>query len=312
MRRAQKKQAEDFLQVLGQAHDEIKKSMECGDLPMALELLGQCQQGAIQLGTLIETTEGEGFVTVVILEEYCELVYQIFEQVSREQEVDILSRYQQLCQLYNRIVDSVRLDIKVRLEAVFLPYKASMWDSLESVWQAADADPDCDAYVIPIPYYDKNSDGSFGQRHYEIRQYPKYVPVVRYEDYDFEKRRPDMIFIHNPYPDESSQLLLFRSALYKGGLRISHIYGFDCRFERKGFRIQLSKQQHLVQVFPGDHIRRCIGQPFRYLFHITNILDLLFYFPCRKRKGLFLGYNAEGFQPHLCKFLHIHLINPLK
>ena len=29
-----------------------------------------------------------------------------------------------------------------------------MWDSLESVWQAADADPDCDAYVVPIPYYD--------------------------------------------------------------------------------------------------------------------------------------------------------------
>lgn len=218
MRRAQKKQAEDFLQVLGQAHDEIKKSMECGDLPMALELLGQCQQGAIQLGTLIETTEGEGFVTVVILEEYCELVYQIFEQVSREQEVDILSRYQQLCQLFNRIVDSVRLDIKVRLEAVFLPYKASMWDSLESVWQAADADPDCDAYVIPIPYYDKNSDGSFGQRHYEIRQYPKYVPVVRYEDYDFEKRRPDMIFIHNPY-DEYNYVTSVNPFFYSHNLK---------------------------------------------------------------------------------------------
>ena len=27
---------------------------------------------------------------------------------------------------------------------------------LESVWQAADSDPYCDAYVIPIPYYDKN------------------------------------------------------------------------------------------------------------------------------------------------------------
>ena len=46
--------------------------------------------------------------------------------------------------------------IKVWMEAIFLPYKASMWDSLESVWKAADADPECDAYVIPIPYYDKN------------------------------------------------------------------------------------------------------------------------------------------------------------
>ncbi len=76
-----------------------------------------------------------------------------------------------------------------------------MWDSLESVWKAADEDPECDAYVIPIPYYDKNPDGSFREQHYEGGQYPEYVPVVWYEDYDFEKRRPDMIFIHNPYDD---------------------------------------------------------------------------------------------------------------
>ena len=218
MRKAQKKQAEDFLQVLGQAHDEIKNSMECGDRSMALELLEQCQQGAIQLGTLIETTEGEGFVTVGILEEYCELVYRIFEQLSQDQEVNSEENDQRLCQLLNRITDSVRSDIKVRLEAVFLPYKASMWDSLESVWQAADADPDCDAYVIPIPYYDKNSDGSFGQRHYELRQYPKYVPVVRYEDYDFEKRRPDMIFIHNPY-DEYNYVTSVHPFFYSQSLK---------------------------------------------------------------------------------------------
>ena len=38
--------------------------------------------------------------------------------------------------------------MKVRKEVVFLPYKASMWDSLESVWKAAEEDPDCVAYVF--------------------------------------------------------------------------------------------------------------------------------------------------------------------
>ena len=37
--------------------------------------------------------------------------------------------------------------------AVFLPYKASMWTSLESIWKAANRDPNCDNYVVPIPYY---------------------------------------------------------------------------------------------------------------------------------------------------------------
>lgn len=40
--------------------------------------------------------------------------------------------------------------------------KASMWDSLESVWKTTDQDPDCDAYVIPIPYFDRTANGSFG------------------------------------------------------------------------------------------------------------------------------------------------------
>lgn len=74
-----------------------------------------------------------------------------------------------------------------------------MWDSLESVWKAADEDENCDAYVIPIPYYDKNPDGSFREMHYEADQYPAYVPITRYDTYDFEKHRPDMIYIHNLY-----------------------------------------------------------------------------------------------------------------
>lgn len=35
--------------------------------------------------------------------------------------------------------------------------------------------------------------------HYEGDQYPEYVPVTWYRDYDIEGRKPDMIFIHNPY-----------------------------------------------------------------------------------------------------------------
>jgi len=85
------------------------------------------------------------------------------------------------------------------LEVVFLPYKACMFDSLESIWAAADADPECRAYVIPIPYYDKNPDGSFGEMHCERDLYPDYVPVTDWQTYNIEEHRPDIIFIHNPY-----------------------------------------------------------------------------------------------------------------
>ncbi|MCI9336290.1 MAG: hypothetical protein HFH93_01925 [Lachnospiraceae bacterium] len=201
MRKAQKQQAEDFIKVLGEAHDEIRKAIEKKNISAAMSLLADCQDGAIALGNLIESSEGEDFPTTALLETYCEQVYRLYEDLEKGLPIGAGKAYKGLRRQLFKIDSSVKNEIRVRTEAVFLPYKASMWDSLESVWKAADEDPDCDAYVIPIPYYDKNPDGSFRELHYEGGEYPKDVPVVWYEDYDFETRRPDMIFIHNPYDD---------------------------------------------------------------------------------------------------------------
>lgn len=201
MRAEQKKKAEDFLGLLEAAHDEICKAVEKNDISAALTLLEDCQNGALALGNMIEEIEGEEFVTVSILEEYCDQVYQIYESIAESGTAGINKIHKTLRKYWVQILNSVKHDIRETKEAVFLPYKASMWDSLESVWQAADDDPDCEAFVIPIPYYDRKPDGSFGELHYELEDYPEDVPVIKYEEYDFETRKPDMIFIHNPYDD---------------------------------------------------------------------------------------------------------------
>lgn len=201
MKKADKKKAEEFAGVMQRAHVAVKKMLEANNRASALELLEQCQNYAISLGQQIESVEGEGFVTVTLLEGYCELVYQIYEEVLNLPRLNANAVHNRLSKELIKVGNSIRNDIHVRTEAVFLPYKASMWDSLESVWRAADEDPDCDAYVIPIPYYDKNPDGSFRQVHDERDQYPEDVPITNFEDYDFAERRPDMIFIHNPYDD---------------------------------------------------------------------------------------------------------------
>ncbi len=199
MRKAQKQQAEELVRQMEEAHDQIKKFIEQGSIPLAMELLEDCQNGGITIGTLTEKTEGEGHPTVLLLEEYCELVYRTHEDLAAHQQINASKVYKVLRQKLIKVANSIKNDIRVRTEAVFLPYKASMWDSLESVWMAADADENCDAYVIPIPYYDKNPDGSFREMHYEADQYPDYVPVTRYDAFDFEVHRPDAIYIHNAY-----------------------------------------------------------------------------------------------------------------
>jgi len=199
MRKKQKQQAEELIRQFEQAHEQIKTDISEKNIQSAMDLLSVCQDGGISLGTFIEQTEGEGHSLISLLEEYCELVYEIYQSLAEGKELSANNAYKRLRQKLIKISNGFRNDIKIRIEAVFLPYKASMWDSLESVWQAAAADPDCDAYVIPIPYYDKNPDGSFRKMHYEGGLYPDYVPITKYDEFDFGAHHPDMIFIHNPY-----------------------------------------------------------------------------------------------------------------
>ena len=207
MRKAQKKQIEEMITLMAEAQAEIKNAIRKKNISLALDLLEQCQQAAIQVGTSIDTLEGEGHPTVTLLEQYCELVYKLHEELAGgalKPGADAAAYAElKLDSLWKQINQSVAEEIPVRLEVVFCPYKAAMWDSLESVWKAAAEDPNCDAYVIPIPYFDKLPNGAFAEEHYEGLEYPEYVPITYYKSYNFEERRPDMVFIHNPYDENN-------------------------------------------------------------------------------------------------------------
>ena len=170
------------------------------------------------MGDTIEKSEGEGFITVKLLEDYCEKLYEVSRSMEEGGSFGGDKAEKVLGRALNRIRNSINNDIPERIETVFLPYKASMWDSLESVWRKADSDPACDAYVIPIPYYDRNPDGSFREEHYEGLDYPRDVPVINYRDYDFEGRHPDRIYIHNPY-DEGNYVTSVHPFFYSKHLR---------------------------------------------------------------------------------------------
>ena len=216
MERYKKKDMLQAVDTLLKANDAIVKTVRSNPQGAA-EALVQCQESAIALGTYIDTL-GEKYTGLVrVLEDYCENIFQMSENLPDENLCRKESKkiQKQLTGLQN----SIKYDLpEDRKEVVFLPYKASMWDSLESVWKAADADENTDAYVIPIPYFDKNPDGSFKEEHYEGDQYPKYVPIIRYDAYDLEARRPDIIYIHNPY-DECNHVTSVHPYFYAKNLK---------------------------------------------------------------------------------------------
>lgn len=91
--------------------------------------------------------------------------------------------------------------ISTKLEVAFFPYKASMADSLQSIWEAAMKDSNCDTVICPIPYFDRLPDGTFGEMHYEGDAYPADLPLVHWQIYDVEARHPNIIFVHAPYDE---------------------------------------------------------------------------------------------------------------
>lgn len=199
MKRYKKKDLLQIVSTFVQVNDSITRAAASTVLFEVEEGFAKCQETAINLGSYLETRNDMDYTPMVsILEDYCENLYQMGVNIRDESQCRKLAKKirKQLIQLQNAITYDMPPDKK---EVVFLPYKASMWDSLESVWRAAQEDQQCDAYVIPIPYYDKNPDGSFREEHYEGDLYPKNVPITRYDGYDFEERKPDIIYIHNAY-----------------------------------------------------------------------------------------------------------------
>ena len=126
MRIMHQKQALEFVKLLEQANKEIKTSIERQDITGAKGLLADCQDGAIQLGNLIEATEGEDFQGIPLIETYCELVYRIHEGFDGEEKADPGRIFKTLRQQLIKIENSIKNDVKIRKEVVFLPYKASI------------------------------------------------------------------------------------------------------------------------------------------------------------------------------------------
>lgn len=217
MRKYHQEKVLELIKTLKEAQRELARLQAEKDSRVLFALLADCQDFALHIGQYIDNNEGEGTKTVALLEKYCDILY--FASVAAEKSEDMTQHIDALRAQLGQIEDSVKTELKQnRIEIAFLPYKASMWDSFESIWLAANADPGCDAYVVAIPYFDKNPNGTLGRMHYEGNQYPSHVPIVDWESYNMEERRPDIIITHNPY-DEDNLITSVHPHFYSKRLR---------------------------------------------------------------------------------------------
>lgn len=157
-------------------------------------LIADTQDLCIELGTLIETVKGEGHKTVKIIEKHCENLYILYQKLSNPpiDLSDVTNSFVMLC-------ESIDNDILNKKEVVFIPFNGKYWDSLQKTYFNYKNNPEYDVYVMPVPYFYKNYDGSLYDIQYDISTYPSDISLVDYQSFQLEFRKPDVIVIQNPY-----------------------------------------------------------------------------------------------------------------
>ena len=189
-----------LLDTMEEIHGEITKAV---DADTRLELLTDCQNGAMVIGNALEQDQkehpamyGDNQSIVSELEGYCEKIYEISrrESVSSDQ-----------TELLGTITNTVRKRIEkmpLRIKVAFFPYKAEMWDALESIYLAAKEDERCDTKVVVVPYQEYREETKSWENRYEGDRFED-VEVTFYGDYDPQKEQPDVAYIHYPYDDQN-------------------------------------------------------------------------------------------------------------
>ena len=199
MRKRKKEQILSLLQSYEEAHSTERTLIEEGKGEAVISLLVLCQEGMEKVEKDIPVHAGEEGRWQVLFSSYQESLYRVFLALSGEKEDPEGARQflRQAESVFRKIQEEVE-HLPVHTLVLFLPYKASMWDSMASVYQAARQDPSSEALVMPITYFEKKEDGSFGEARNEKEQFPKEIPLLT-EDFSLEEEQPDILYIHNPY-----------------------------------------------------------------------------------------------------------------
>lgn len=250
MEKYRKKDMIEAINLLLHVNDSVVKNAKANKKEDIVDALSQCQDVALALGNYLESLDETGEKFVHILEDYCENLYQMSLIFSNENLCRKL--FKKVKKQLSTLKTSISLEIPDdKIVMMFLPYKASMWDSLESVWKAASEDPECEAYVMPIPYFERNASGELAVEHYEGNQFPEYVPIVNYRNYSLDEYKPDVVFIHNPY-DEYNYVTSIHPSYYipelkKWGCKIVYIpYYISAEANSESIEVQKGREGYIV------------------------------------------------------------------
>ena len=174
--------------------------------------LSELQNNIVSFGTLTESIKGEDCNTVKLLEQYLEVIYKVAKYVQKfdesiSYEASPENKYaecdEEVKDTFASISEAIDSEIVNRRSVLFLPVKAKHFSSMRMAYEMETATPDTDVYVMPLPYYYKEYDGSFkDEMHIDTEEFIKAgIPVTDYSRFDLSLLCPEKIYINSAYDE---------------------------------------------------------------------------------------------------------------
>lgn len=189
-----------LVEILAEASVQVKNDFSTGNMTLAKQYLAGMQEAAISLGTSLDNLIGEGSTTVVLLEQYCELLWNCN---TAERAEDGLALAEVLCEATKLISESFVKETRRKKTILLMPKRGSEWYLFEPYWKEAKENGDR-VIVIPVPCYDKHVNGMRGEEIYGDEKYPEELELLDYKKYNYSGFLADLIVVKDDYNSEQT------------------------------------------------------------------------------------------------------------
>ena len=119
--------------------------------------------------------------------------------------VQMLSSTEQLVHKLEVATRAMKRQREVK-DVLFLPCRASWWDTMEPLYREACNAPGLQPVIMPVPWRRKHTDGTVSENHDESAFFAERMPVVTKESYPLETMCPAVVVTQFPYDNTGADL----------------------------------------------------------------------------------------------------------
>ena len=223
-----KTMGEECLQELLTLKDQIINTYQMQESDVTVEAISVSQQLAIDFGTMLEQAGFEKHKIIGLLERYCEELYRLYQQCSAGGCAERGTH--DLSDIMQKIKQEWRENASSKEIALFLISYPGEWDNIRSLWEEKCRDMNTMPYLVILPWYNKDYDGSPMKWHTwsagDFAEAAGLSDVEKKQILDvkqltaeyLELLRPEQIYSQNPY-DEWNPNISVPSLFYAVNLR---------------------------------------------------------------------------------------------